>query len=86
MHLSAAAATTPSGVPPMPNSTSAPAPGRGRGDGAVDVAVGDEADARAGAAHLVDEVVVAVTVEDDDREVADALALRLGHPAQVLRR
>src|SRR5207344_1566706 len=37
----------------------------GRGDGAVDVAVGDEADARTCFADLADQVEVALPVEDD---------------------
>ncbi len=49
------------------------------GDGADHVAVGDEPDAGAGGADLGDEVVVAVAVEDDGGEVADRLALGLGH-------
>ena len=48
MHFSAAAATTPSGVPPMPIRMSTPASGQARGDGAVDVAVADQADAGTG--------------------------------------
>ena len=84
MHLSAAAVMTPSGVPPMPNRMSAPESGPGGGDGAGHVAVGDEADAGAGLAHLGDEVVVAVAVEDDGGDVAHRLALGLGHGLEVL--
>jgi hypothetical protein len=59
--------------------------GRRGGDGAVDVAVAYEPDASTGAAHLIDQVAVAVPVEDDDREIAHALPLGLGDPSQVLR-
>ena len=45
-----------------------------RGDGAVDVAVGDQPDAGARRAHLLDQLGVAGAVEDDRGEVADRLA------------
>ena len=74
---SAHAAITPSGVPPMPNSMSVPGVAPRDRDRAGDVAVGDEADARAGLAALADDVGVAVAVEDDGGDVADLLAERL---------
>ena len=59
MLFNAAAAMTPSGVPPMPSSTSTPASGHAGRDGAEDVAVADQLDAGAAGAHLGDQVVVA---------------------------
>jgi hypothetical protein len=43
----------------------------GGGDAGGEVAVGDETDARAGAADVLDQLLVARTVEDDDGDVAD---------------
>ena len=86
MHFSAAAAMTPSGVPPMPKSTSAPAPGH-----AVAMApkMSPSLMSRMRAPVLRTSSMssrVAGPVEDDDGEVAHALALGLGDPPQVLRR
>ena len=62
----------------------------GARDGARDrrrqVAVADELDPRAGRADLGDQRVVARPLEDDDRDVADLPAERLGDPAEVLGR
>ena len=55
-------------------------------DGAGDVAVGDEADAGARLADLVDELVVAVPVEDDGGEVADGPPVAFGERVEVLGR
>ena len=86
MHLSAAAASTPSGVPPMPKRMSVPAPGPAGGDGAGDVPVGDEADPGAGGPHLGDEGVVAGPVQDDGGQVAHRPPQGLGERVQVLGR
>ena len=56
-----------------------------RRDGAGDVAVGDEPDAGAGLAALLDDVVVAGAVEDHRGHVVDVLAERLRHGLQVVR-
>ena len=85
MHFNAAAAVTPSGVPPVPSSTSTPASGQ-------PVAIAPKMSpsvisltraplARTSAIRLG----VPVAVEDHHREVANRLALGLGDPAQVLR-
>ncbi len=55
-------------------------------DGRRDVAVADEVHARSGLAKLGDEVVVAVALEDDDREIVDGAVLRLGDALEVLGR
>ena len=49
-----------------------------RGDRRRDVAVADQADARAGLAQLRDQLVVAVALEHDDVDLARRLAERLG--------
>ena len=51
------------------------------GERGGDVAVAEQLDARAGAPHLVDELVVARAVEDGDGQVLDVDALRLGERA-----
>ncbi len=56
------------------------------GDRRRDVAVANEVDARPGLAELGDEVVVAIPLEDDDREVVDRDSLRLGDALEVLGR
>ena len=84
MHFRAAAAMTPSGVPPMPKRMSAPVSGQRGRHGADHVAVRDEADAGPGGPHLGDEVLVAGPVEDDGGDVADRLALGLGDRLEVL--
>ena len=53
-------------------------------DRAGDVAVGDVADARAGVADLLGELLVARPVEDDDRDVGGSLLLGLGDAPDVL--
>ncbi len=53
-------------------------PGLGGGDRRRDVAVADQVDARAGLAQLGDQVVVAVALEHDDRDLVHLDALRLG--------
>ena len=70
MHLSAAAAMTPSGVPPMPKRMSTPVSGKRAGDRGGDVAVGDQADAGAGLADLADDLLVAGPVEDHGGDLA----------------
>ena len=57
-----------------------------RRDRRRDVAVANEVHARTGLAQLGDEVVVAVALEDDDREVVHRDALRLGDALEVLGR
>ena len=54
------------------------------GDRGGDVAVLDELDSRAGVADLLDQVVVARTVEDDRRHVVHPAAERLGDRLDVL--
>ncbi len=56
----------------------------GRRDRAGHVAVGDEVDAGAGAADVLDQLGVPRPVEHADRDVGDVDALRLRHPADVL--
>ncbi len=51
-----------------------------------DVAVADEVDAGACLAQLCDQLVVAVALEDDDREVVDVHSLRLRDALEVLGR
>ena len=67
---SAAAAITPSGAPPMPISTSTPLSSKQVATAAGDVAVFDQPDAGAGRAHLGDQLLVAIAVEDDHRQLA----------------
>ena len=84
--LRAAAEMTPSGVPPTPISTSTP-------EFAEQAAMAPKTSpslirrmrAPLGP-DLVDQLSVAGTIEDHDREIADVLPLGLGDPAQVLRR
>ena len=68
---------TPSGVPPMPHSRSR-ACAVDREQRAGDVAVGDQAHARAGVADGLDALLVARAVEHDDHHVAHVGALALG--------
>ena len=56
----------------------------GGGDRAGDVAVGDELDAGAGLADLVDELLVPGAVEDADGDVAEGALLGLGDALDVL--
>lgn len=58
--------------------------GPGGGDGPGHVPVGDEPDAGPGLAHLLDQLVVAVPVQDHRGQVPDVLALGLGHRGEVL--
>ena len=83
MHWIAHAAMTPSGVPPTPKRMSEPEPGRRHVDRAGDVAVGDQRDAGTRLAALLDDVGVALAVEDHRGHVADLLALRLGDGLEV---
>ena len=86
MHLRAAAASTPSGVPPMPKRMSTPAPGQ---PVAMAPATSPSVMSRMrapDAAHLGDQVGVAGPVEDDGGQVADRLAQGLGQGAEVLGR
>ena len=76
-HFTAHAAMMPSGVPPTPSSRSMPLPAAGRDDRACDVAVGDEPDARAGLADLVDQLARAGPVQHDDGDI-------LGRPPLAL--
>src|SRR5580765_3023079 len=84
MHFIAAAAITPSGVPPTPKRMSAPVSGH-----AVDTAPitspSGISHARACGPDFGDEIGVAVAVEDDGGDLADRLALRLRDRLQVLR-
>ena len=58
--------------------------GRSGRDHAGDVAVADQHDARAGLAHLGDQLLVAVAVEDAGDQVRHLALLGLGEVAQVL--
>ena len=51
-----------------------------------DVAVADEADARAGLAHLGDERLVAIALEDDRGQILDLAPLASASALQVPRR
>ena len=84
MHLRAAAASTPSGVPPMPKRMSTPVPGH---PVAMAPATSPSVISRIRAPerpHLGDQLGVAGPVEDDRRQVAHRLAERLGHRVEVL--
>ena len=65
---------------------SMPVSGPGGGDDAADVAVGDQHDARAGRAHLGDQLGVARAVEDADDQIGDIGLLGLRQVLQVDRR
>ena len=65
---------------------SMPVSGSRGGDDAADVAVADQHDARAGLAHLGDQLGVARPVEDADDEIGDLGLLGLGQVLQVGRR
>ena len=54
------------------------------GDARREVAVGDQPDARAGAADVLDQLLVARAIEDDDDEVLDLAVEALGDRLQVL--
>src|SRR5438045_9553830 len=49
-------------------------------EGAGDVTGGDELDARAYITDLADDLLVAIAVEDDDRQLLDLQTLDLGEP------
>src|SRR6201987_130149 len=57
----------------------------GSGDAGGEVAVADQADARAGFPDVVDELLVARAVENDDDEVFDVAVEALGNGLQVVR-
>ena len=85
-HLSAAAAITPSGVPADAEEMSAPDSCH-----AVEIAPATSPSVMSrmrapGGADLVDEVVVAVAVEDDRGQVAHRLLERVGERVEVLGR
>ena len=61
-------------------------PRDGARDGRREVAVADQLDPGTGRPDLVDERVVARPLEDDDGDVADLPAERVGDPVDVLRR
>ena len=83
----AAAASTPSGAPPMPMTACTLVPRTARRDAGREIAVGDQPDARAGAADLLDQLLVARPVEHDDDQVASPGApRRLAIDLQVLLR
>ena len=56
----------------------------GGGNAGGKVAVGDQFDARARFANLRDEVLMAIAIEHDDRQLIHIPLKRLGHLIQVL--
>ena len=77
---------TPSGVPPMPICRSTVVPTRAAAIDRRHVAVADQHHPRARLAEAVDQVDIALAVEDDHRDLARLDALRLGGAAHVLGR
>lgn len=59
--------------------------GSGGGDGAGHVAVGNEADTRAGFANVLDQLAMTGPIQDADRDVGDGTAAHLGHALDVFR-
>ena len=87
MQRSAAAASTPSGAPPLTEIDVDAAFRLRGGDDAGDVAVGDQHDARAGLAHLADQLLVARPVEDAGDQIARPRTFfALAKAAEILRR
>ena len=58
----------------------------GGGDGGGHIAVADQADARAGLAHFLDERLMARPDKNDHRKIFDSAALRLGQRLEIFGR